>query len=145
MTALVAVFWGANFNLAKPVVAALGPFISGASRYLIAAAIMLAITFAKHERLRLAHWKIYLVLGIVGVFGFNVFFFLGMQSTSAVNGALIMALNPLLTAIIGYFVLKDRPSNRQIIAFPRGASSAWLSWYWAQALLLNSIKVIFIY
>ena len=64
--------------------------------------------------------KTYLTLGIVGVFGFNLFFFLGMQSTSAVNGALIMALNPLLTAIIAFFVLKEKPNSRQMLAFPIG-------------------------
>ena len=53
---------------------------------------MLAITYARGERLVLRHTRMYVVLGMLGVFGFNVFFFLGMASTSAVNGALIMGL-----------------------------------------------------
>jgi drug/metabolite transporter (DMT)-like permease len=64
--------------------------------------------------------RTYLALGLVGVFGFNLFFFLGMASTSPVNGALIMALNPLLTSVIAYFMLGDQPTQRQIIAFPAG-------------------------
>ena len=45
MTAIAAMFWGANFNLAKPVVAEMHPYVAGATRYLIAAAIMLLIIF----------------------------------------------------------------------------------------------------
>jgi len=120
MTTLAAVFWGANFNLAKPVVAELHPYVAGASRYLLAAAIMLAITYYRGERVPLRHAKAYVILGLVGVFGFNLLFFLGMQSTSAVNGALIMGLNPLLTSVIAYFVLGDKPGYRQLLAFPVG-------------------------
>ncbi|MDI1298143.1 DMT family transporter [Methylotenera sp.] len=120
MATMAAVFWGANFNLARPVVAEMGPYIAGASRYILAAIIMVLITQIKRESTPLRYWRKYLALGIVGVFGFNLFFFLGMQTTSAINGALIMALNPLLTAILGYLILQERLSTRQIIAFPIG-------------------------
>jgi len=120
LTALAAIFWGANFNLAQPVLAEMGPYVAGASRYLLAALIMLLITFSRGETVPLRYIKTYALLGLVGVFGYNLFFFLGMQSTSAVSGALIMALNPLLTAVIAFFILKDRPSSRQLLAFPVG-------------------------
>lgn len=122
MATMAAVFWGANFNLARPVLAEMSPYIAGASRYVLAAAVMVAIVWVKKDVIPLRHWKAYLVLGIVGVFGFNLCFFLGMETSSAVNGALIMGLNPLLTAIIGYLLLGDKPSNRQLIAFPIGIS-----------------------
>ena len=51
LTALAAIFWGANFNLAKPVVAEMHPYVAGASRYLMAAAIMLIITGYRRERI----------------------------------------------------------------------------------------------
>ncbi|MEZ0332013.1 MAG: DMT family transporter [Methylophilaceae bacterium] len=122
MAIMAAIFWGANFNLAKPVVAEMGPYIAGASRYILAAVIMVLITQIRRESIPLRHLKSYLTLGIVGVFGFNLFFFLGMETSSAINGALIMALNPLLTAVLGYLILKDRPTNRQMIAFPIGVA-----------------------
>lgn len=120
MVALTAVMWGANFNLAKPVLAELHPFVAGADRYLLAAAIMLALTYFRGERVPLRHGKTYVKLGLVGVVGFNLFFFLGMASTSPVNGALIMALNPLLTSLIAYAMLGDKPGLRQMLAFPVG-------------------------
>lgn len=120
LVALTAVMWGANFNLAKPVLAELHPFVAGADRYLIAAAIMLALTYFRGERVPLRHARTYVILGIVGVFGFNLFFFLGMASTSPVNGALIMALNPLTTSLIAWAMLGDKPTQRQLLAFPVG-------------------------
>jgi len=120
MATIAAIFWGANFNLARPVIAEMGPYVAGASRYVLAAAAMILIVWLRHTALSLTHWKAYLTLGVVGVFGFNLFFFLGMQTSSAINGALIMALNPLLTAILGYWMLGDRPSTQQWIAFPVG-------------------------
>lgn len=120
MATLAAIFWGANFNLARPVLAEMSPYIAGASRYVLAAAVMVLIVQFKRDLIPLSQWKAYLVLGVVGVFGFNLFFFLGMETSSAVNGALIMALNPLLTAALGLLILGDRPSNQQLLAFPVG-------------------------
>lgn len=145
LTALAAIFWGANFNLAKPVVAEMGPYIAGATRYLLAAAIMLMIVKFKGERIPARYFKNYLTLGIVGVFGFNLFFFMGMQTTSAVNGALIMALNPLLTAVIAFSVLKDKPNNRQMLAFPVGIMGVAIVVLGAGATLRVSTGDIFIF
>lgn len=120
MATMAAIFWGANFNLARPVLAEMSAYIAGSSRYILAAAVMVLIALVRQEAIPARHWKACLTLGVVGVFGFNLFFFLGMETSSAINGALIMALNPLLTAALGYLILRDRPSNRQLIAFPIG-------------------------
>jgi drug/metabolite transporter (DMT)-like permease len=56
---------------------------------------------------------IYTLLGVIGIFGFNAFFFFGMKYTSPLNGALIMATNPLVTTILAYFVLKTPITKRQ--------------------------------
>ncbi|OIQ99143.1 S-adenosylmethionine/S-adenosylhomocysteine transporter [mine drainage metagenome] len=120
LTALATIFWGANFNLAKPVVAEMHPYVAGASRFLIAAVIMLAITLYRGENVPLRYIRTYVILGLMGVFGFNLFFFLGMQSTSAANGALIMALNPLITTLLAYVFLQQQPSKRQLLGFPIG-------------------------
>jgi len=118
--AVAAVLWGANFNLAKPVVAEMRPLIAAADRFLIAAGIMLVITYATGNRLTWRHARMYLILGLLGVSGFNLFFFLGMSSTSPTNGALIMGLNPLLTSLIASWILGDQPTRLQWLAFPVG-------------------------
>ncbi len=57
----------------------------------------------------------YVILGIVGIFGFNTLFFVGLKYTSTVNGSLIMGLNPLLTTIFARIILKDNILNRQVV------------------------------
>ncbi len=96
----------------------LHPFVAAASRFLIASSLMLLICWLRGEKIALRHWRAYSLLGLIGAAGFNVLFFWGMQSTSAVNGALIMGLNPLLTSILAYVMLRQKPSIYQIVAFP---------------------------
>ncbi len=55
------------------------------------------------------------MLGIVGVFGFNFFFFLGMKYTEAMNGALIMSTNPLVTTLLASVILREKIVKRQVI------------------------------
>ncbi len=120
LLALSAIFWGANFNLAGTVVAELHPFVAAAYRFMMAAGLMLAIAYARGERIPMRHMPSYIIMGIIGICGFNLLFFIGMQTTSAVNGALIMGLNPLLTSVVAYFVLKQVPNRYQFVAFPIG-------------------------
>ncbi len=57
LTAFAAILWGANFNLAKPVVAEMHPYVAGATRYLMAATIMLLVTQYRRECIPLRHLK----------------------------------------------------------------------------------------
>lgn len=121
LLATSAFFWGANFVLAGPVLADLPPLWAGALRFLLGAALMLAI--ARRQRDDLAalakrHWPVHLMLGLLGIVGFNVFFFHAMQDTSADNGALIMATNPLLTTLLAAALLGERASARHLAALP---------------------------
>jgi drug/metabolite transporter (DMT)-like permease len=115
---VAAILWGANFNLVKPILVEMAPLAAGAWRYLIAAAIVLVILDLRGERLSWRHFKAYAVISLFGVVGYNVCFFLALQRTSAVNAALIMALSPLLTVIVAYFVLGTRPRRLQLAAIP---------------------------
>lgn len=113
------VLWGANFNLSKPVIAELHPLVAGAARFVIAALVMLAVMAVRRQAVPLIrHAKPYAILGLVGIGGFNLLFFFGMQGTSAVNGALIMATNPLMTALLAAMILGERPNSRQMLALP---------------------------
>lgn len=119
LVALAAVFWGANFNLSKPIVADMHPLAAAAARFLLAALLMMGYAWARGLRVPLwRHARAYAILGLVGVGGFNLLFFFGMRSTSAVNGALIMATNPLVTALLAFAFLGERPTRRQWLALP---------------------------
>lgn len=111
-----AIFTGATFNLAKYAVHYFSAAGAAGWRFGIAAVVMLSILKLGKQ----INWnnireygRIYAILGIIGVFGFNACFFLGMKYTSPLNGALIMAANPLFTTILSFFILKTPITRRQ--------------------------------
>ncbi|MFK7682026.1 DMT family transporter [Priestia megaterium] len=113
-----AIFTGATFNLAKYAVQYFSPASAAAWRFGIAALVMVLILGLQKQiksKTIKVHWKMYILLGIIGIFGFNAFFFLGMQYTSPLNGALIMGTNPLVTAIFAYFILKNSITKQQMV------------------------------
>lgn len=113
-----AIFTGATFNLAKYTVGYFSPSSAAAWRFGLAAVVMLIILIftegIKKSQLQ-KNAVSYVVLGVVGIFGFNALFFVGLKYTSPVNGALIMGLNPLLTTIIARFILKDKITKKQAV------------------------------
>ena len=116
-----AFFWGANFVLAGPVLADLPPLWAAAIRFVLGAALMFIVAGLRREGLLVLlrrHAAAYLLLGIVGITAFNLLFFFALQSTSANNAALIMAINPLLTALLAAAFLGERPTPRHLLALP---------------------------
>src|SRR5512135_1489418 len=116
-----AFFWGANFVLAGPVMVDLPPLWAAAMRFLLGAVLMFAIAGVRRENLLgmlKLHAAKYLLLGAVGITGFNLFFFYALQSTSANSASLIMATNPLLTALLAVALLGERLTSRHLLALP---------------------------
>ncbi|HEU4962735.1 MAG TPA: DMT family transporter [Bacilli bacterium] len=111
-------FWGGNFNAGKLAVEHMEPFSIAAWRFGIAAICML-ILLGIRERFDGSMFKrnfwAYVLLGVVGVFGFNVLFFVGLKHTSAMNGSLIMAANPLVTVLLSALILREKITKRQAI------------------------------
>ena len=121
LVAIAAFFWGANFVLAGPVLADLPPLWAASLRFLFGAVLMVAIAGLRKEDLvgmLRRHAGVYLLLGTVGIAAFNLFFFYALRTTSAANGALIMATNPLLTTLIASMVLGEKPTFRHLAAIP---------------------------
>jgi drug/metabolite transporter (DMT)-like permease len=111
-------FTGATFNLAKYTIGYFSPSSAAAWRFGLAAVVMLIILIFT-EGIKKSQLKknaiSYIVLGVVGIFGFNTLFFVGLKYTSPVNGALIMGLNPLLTTIFARMILKESITKKQVI------------------------------
>ncbi len=104
-------FWGGNFNAAEAIAGDVPALTAAAERFVIAAAILLLLRLmrGRGESILSANQQLWLIaLGGLGVFGFNYAFFLGLQQTSALNGALIMAASPLVTNLLSVWILGTR-------------------------------------
>ena len=81
---------------------------------------VLTLTLFSYKKLpSIALWRTHFrglsLVGFVGIFGFNVFFFWGMLTTSPLNAALIMSLNPAITLLFSRTFLKTKLQAKQII------------------------------
>ncbi|MFT3904886.1 MAG: DMT family transporter [Steroidobacteraceae bacterium] len=108
---LTTLLWAATYHVGKFTVGVMAPLAVAIWRFLIASAVLVPWV-AKREGI---DWRglganliPLLVMGVVGVMGFNVGMFEGLQSTSATNAALIMAFNPTMTMVLGALLGGER-------------------------------------
>jgi len=109
-------FWGGTFVAGKWAVSEAPPFFVAALRFAIATAVLFALVIWKHaqgvEGFPLprgrAQWAGVFSLGLTGVFLYNALFLGGLVRTTATNGSLIVAFNPILTAVLSAWWLSER-------------------------------------
>ncbi len=108
--------WGLNFHLAKVMLQFCPAMVAGFWRYLFGVIVLLAFSFKDLPSWDLIKKNIgsLAFAGIIGLFGFNFFFFWGLKYTTALNAALIVSLNPALAVIFSMIFLKTKISSTQI-------------------------------
>ena len=109
--ALVGVFWGGAYVAGRVVAEAVDPAFAILIRLVLSSLCCVGILLAlPHRERRVARVDLpgVALLGLVGILGFNLLFFLGLAQTSAVHGALIGAAAPAATALLAAFVLRER-------------------------------------
>jgi drug/metabolite transporter (DMT)-like permease len=112
----VPAIWGGTFVAGKIVVASLTPLMGSFARYLIACVALLVAAFVLEgglPKLTGRQWLATFVLGLFGVFAYNLFFMGALTKLPASRAALIIALNPAITIAISAVVLKERLRPRR--------------------------------
>lgn len=108
---LVPVFWGGAFGSTKHVLTELPPLTVAAFRFLLAGLLTTAWVCWRGEwkwQLIRQSWFGLLLLGSFGIFGYNAIFNIGMQYTSAINGALVIVINPVTTSLVAVLFFGER-------------------------------------
>ncbi len=109
----VIVIWAGVYHVAKYLVSDTDAFTLAFLRFLMAAIALLSMYFAKHG-VRGAftrpdsHWVILWLIGLIGVFGYNVLFFGAESIISANEVAIFFAFSPCITIILSKLILKQR-------------------------------------
>ncbi|MDF2546058.1 MAG: hypothetical protein K0R93_956 [Anaerosolibacter sp.] len=113
---LCTVFWAGAFIAGKIGVREFPPFSLAFFRFLFATMVIFVVMIKYEEkswRLQKNDWPYMLALGLIGMFGYHVLFFIALQHTSAMNSSMIGATNPLITSILASVFLKEHLSLKR--------------------------------
>ncbi len=99
MAAATIVLWAANYIWSKELLAWLDPVAAAEARFSLSAVVLLALAAPGGSLLAAfrAHWRGYLALGGIGISLYQLLRFVALDHMTAVNGAIVMALTPVLT------------------------------------------------
>jgi len=107
---LTMAIWGGTFIAGRIAVQTMGPLSVAFCRFAIASLTLLVLSYGldgKLPRLQRRHLPWVALLGLSGVFFYSIFFFGGLQTIEAGRAALIVALNPVVIAIVASLVFRE--------------------------------------
>jgi len=108
---LTTLIWALVFHFGTYAVAMMHPLAVAAWRFALGAAALVPLVGLREgwpaSQLKANGWGL-VAMAVSGVFAFNVAMFYGLQHTSAVNAALIMALSPALTTVLAATLSRRR-------------------------------------
>ncbi len=116
MLAVAALFWGGNIAIGRGVHEDIPPLALAFWRWVAALAALLPFTAGDLIRSRAAiRRQIASLVGLsaIGIAAFNALLYLGLNSTTAINGALVMALVPIAVPVFARLLWGDRLTRRQ--------------------------------
>ncbi|MBT8373488.1 MAG: DMT family transporter [Deltaproteobacteria bacterium] len=108
---LTAAFWGGTFIAGKILAENVGPFSASFLRFLTASLCLLLITWKIEGRFPgIRNKQIFplILLGLTGVFSYNLFFFKGLRLIDAGRASIIIANNPIFIALLSMLLFKER-------------------------------------
>lgn len=114
---ITAIFWGLNFHLARVMLKESHFIEAGFWRYFfgVIPLFILASRALPTVSELLKNIKGVLLVGIVCLFGFNFFFFLGLRYSPAMNGSLIVSLTPGLTLLYSNRILNTPLHTKELL------------------------------
>jgi drug/metabolite transporter (DMT)-like permease len=87
---------------------------------------IIKLLFLPKERIQKKDIGLFLLCSLFGVTINQLFFFHGLNLSSSINSGIIMTTNPILVAIIAYFLFKEKVSWQKLIGILIGAIGAIL-------------------
>ena len=114
---LTAFFWGGTWIAGRVAVQEASPIAIASWRFLVATLVLGVLLTHREGRPRWAHrdWLQLSLLGLTGVFLYNVFFLYGLREVEAGRGALVVAFIPALIALADWLVFRIPMSPKKAL------------------------------
>jgi len=116
---LAGLFWAGNLIAGSLLRDYVGPGFIVASRAVAGSVIFILVIQLGGQRdiLRgIRSWRLLILMSLSGVLGFQLFLYLGLRYTTAINAGLINALTPLATALLSAVFLREQLQRSQWLA-----------------------------
>lgn len=110
LTATMA-FWAGNTVLARAMADHIPPVAFAQMRWTLALLILLPFTW-RHVRADRAELRrnlgIITLLGLLGISAYNTLVYVGVHTTTAINAMLLSSIFPMVIAVVGFVLYRDR-------------------------------------
>ncbi|WP_420473632.1 DMT family transporter [Noviherbaspirillum sp. ST9] len=116
---LAAVTWGCSFPVGKAAMLVVDAYFLTAIRYGFAAAVLLGVLLHTEGAAALrcdGRPLLVALLGVIGIGGGVLMMFIGLHHTQAEHAAVIVATQPLVAALLGWVIRKQRPGRATLFA-----------------------------
>ncbi|WP_051261429.1 DMT family transporter [Desulfovibrio inopinatus] len=113
-----AFFWGGTFIAGRDLAPWFSPYTAAFFRFLVASVALVFVVRHREGRLPLVsgkQWFAVTLLGLSGIFTYNIFFFTGLQTVAAGRAAVIIALNPISIAVFSALFLGEPLTRNKIM------------------------------
>jgi len=107
----MATLWGGTFIAGRLIGTSVDPYSAAFLRFAIASACLWLLTLYSERRLpRLSARQAVsvLLLGLTGIFAYNIFFFRGLETVPAGQAAAVIAMNPAAIALLSMILFGER-------------------------------------
>nr|WP_228550532.1 DMT family transporter [Endozoicomonas sp. OPT23] len=115
---LAVMCWGGNSVAGRMSVGEIPPLALSFWRWFLALLVILPFTWKtvlRNRREVLSHWKAILPLAVLSISCFNSLLYLAVQTTQAVNIALLQVSLPVFTMVLAIPLLKQFPTKVQLL------------------------------
>jgi drug/metabolite transporter (DMT)-like permease len=115
---LTAIFWGGTFVAGRIIALRAGPFAAACLRFVFASLFLVILTRRFEGPIpRLGRGQVFpaVLLGMTGVFAYNVLFFSGLRTVTAGRASLIIATNPVFISLCAALFFRERLDGRKVL------------------------------
>lgn len=121
-------FWGGTFVAGRVLAENLHPQTASSLRFILASVMLVSAILIRDKSLpglNRKQWGAMALLGLTGVFAYNLFFFAGLQTVEAGRASMIIAVNPVVTSLIAILFLGERCDLQRSIGMILSVSGAF--------------------
>ncbi len=108
---LMALFWGGTFIAGRLLAQSVGPFAGAFLRFAVASVCLVAVMLKMERhvgRPSARHLAVLLIMGMTGIFAYNVLFLKGLKLIEAGRASVIIANNPVFIALMAAVIFGER-------------------------------------